>query len=183
MSEEVFSLFESISKGNSIDIDKEECFQLQIISILLKNKEMFVKLDELFADDDDEEENFGKISEKLDFDSFLEMNSDPSEMWNQSKIIEDIASNLYSIDTDQIIDLPRTVFYSILKNAKLKIESEDWLLDLIDKFASKKEEEEKERCKFSMDDGFSDIYFYEEVNFDFLSEPKLKDFIDRFNPN
>lgn len=34
MSDEVFSLFESISKGNSIDIDKEECFQLQIISIL-----------------------------------------------------------------------------------------------------------------------------------------------------
>lgn len=37
MSEEVFSLFESISTGNSIDIDKEQCFYLQIISILLKN--------------------------------------------------------------------------------------------------------------------------------------------------
>ena len=31
MSEDLFSFFESISKGNSIDIDKEECFQLQII--------------------------------------------------------------------------------------------------------------------------------------------------------
>ena len=32
-------------------------------------------------------------------------------MWNQSKTIEYIASNLYSIDLDQIIDLPRTVFF------------------------------------------------------------------------
>ncbi|KAK8847192.1 hypothetical protein M9Y10_019775 [Tritrichomonas musculus] len=109
MSEEVFSLFESISKGNSIELDQDQNFQLQIISILLKNKEMFTKLDELFAADDDEKENFEKkISEKLEFASFLEMNSDSSEMWNQSKIIEYIASKLYSIDTDEIIDLSRT---------------------------------------------------------------------------
>ena len=109
MSEEVFSLFESISKGNLIDLDKEQYFQLQIISILLKNKEMFTKLDELF--DDDEKEKFEKkIIGKLDFDSFQEMNPDSAETWYQSKTIEDIASNLYSIDIDQIIDLPRTVF-------------------------------------------------------------------------
>ena len=69
-----------------------------------------------------------------------------------------------------------------MRNAKLTIESEDWLLDLIDKSTSKKEEEE-EKCQFSMNDGLSDTYFYEEVNFDFLSESKLKEFIDRFNPN
>ncbi|KAK8841741.1 hypothetical protein M9Y10_026688 [Tritrichomonas musculus] len=59
MSPEVFSLFESISKGNSIDLDSEQCFQLQIISILLKNKEMFTKLDELF-EQEEEEEKFEK---------------------------------------------------------------------------------------------------------------------------
>lgn len=113
---------------------------------------MFTKLDKLFADDNDE--NFEKkINEKLEFDSFLEMNSDLGEMWNQSKTIEDITSILYSIDTDQMIDLSRTVFYSILKK----------LLDLIDKFTSKKDEEEK-KCQFSMNGGLSDIYFYEEVN-------------------
>ncbi|KAK8848047.1 hypothetical protein M9Y10_019102 [Tritrichomonas musculus] len=105
MSEEVFSLFESISKGNSVDLDKEECFQLQIISILLKNKEMFTKLDELF--EQEEEEKFEKkIIDNLAFIPFLEMNS--AGMWNQSKIIEYIASNLYSIDMGQIIGLPRT---------------------------------------------------------------------------
>ena len=180
MSEEVFSHFESISKGDSIDIDKEQCFQLQIISILLKNKEMFKKLDELF-DDEKEEENFEeRISEKLDLVSFLELNSYSAEMWNQSKTVEYIASKLYSIDVNQIIDLSRTVFYSILRNAKLTIESEDWLLDLIYKFISK---EEKQKCQFSMDDGLTDTYFYEEVNFDFLSEEKLKEFIEKFDPN
>ena len=70
-----------------------------------------------------------------------------------------------------------------MRNAKLTIESEDWLLDLIDKFMSKDKEDEEEKCEFSMDGGLSDIYFYEEVNFDFLSESRLKEFIDRFNPN
>ena len=181
MSEEVFSLFESISKGNSIELDKEQCFQLKVISILLKNEEMFTKLDELF--EEEEEDKFEKkINGKLDFDSFLEMNSGSAEMWYKSKAIEDIASNLYSICEGQIIGLPRTVFYSILTNSKLTIESEDWLLDLIDKFTSK-EKEEEEKCQFSMNDGLSDIYFYEEVNFDFLSEDKLKEFIEKVDPN
>ena len=137
---------------------------------------------ELFSDDDNEEKFEKKIIDKFDFVSFQEINSNSGEMWYQSKTIEEIASNLYSIDIGQIIDLPRTVFYSILTNAKLTIESEDWLLDLIDKFMSKQKEKE-EKCQLSMDNGLSDIYFYEEVNFDFLSEDKLKEFIDKFNPN
>ena len=187
MSEEVFSLFESVSKGNSIDIDEELCFQLQIISVLLKNKEMFRKLEELFGEEKEDESFEKKVSEKLDFVSFLEMNSDSSEMWDQSKTIEYIASKLYSIEEEQIIDLSRTVFYSILKNAKLTVESEDWLLGLIDKFMIKKEEEDREKeegeCEFAVSGGLSDVYFYEEVNFDFLSEDRLKEFIGRLDPS
>ena len=67
-----------------------------------------------------------------------------------------------------------------MTNSKLTIESEDRLLGLIDKFTSKKAEEKNE---FSIDDGLSDIYFYEDVNFDFLSESRLKEFIDKFDPN
>ncbi|KAK8837316.1 hypothetical protein M9Y10_036748 [Tritrichomonas musculus] len=103
------------------------------------------------------------------------MDEHSAEMWYQSKTIEYFASNLCSFDDSQIIDLPRAVFYSILTNARLMIESEDWLLDLIDKFTSK----EKEKCQFSLDDGLSDINFYEEVNFDFLSEDKLEEFIEK----
>ena len=33
MNKEVFSLFDLISKGNSIELDKKQCFQLKIISI------------------------------------------------------------------------------------------------------------------------------------------------------
>ena len=174
MSEEIFSLFEAISKGNSIDIDKEQCFQLQNISILLKNREMFTKLYELFEDDEKEEE-FEKKIVKFWSTSFLDNNSDLAEMWNQSETIDYMASNLYSFDEDQIIDLPRTVFHSILTNDNLTIESEDWLLDLIDKFVSKE--------TIKSEDGLSDSYFYEEVNFDFLSEDKKKEFIEKVDPN
>ena len=48
MNEELFCLFESISKSDSIEIDYKQCFHLQIISFLLENKEMFRKLDVLF---------------------------------------------------------------------------------------------------------------------------------------
>ena len=41
---EVISLFRLISSGNSIEVDKTQIFQLQIISILLKNDELFRKL-------------------------------------------------------------------------------------------------------------------------------------------
>ena len=62
-----------------------------------------------------------------------------------------------------------------MRNDKLTIDSEDWLLDVIDKFMSKGEKENS--------DGLSDVYFYEEINFDFLSEDKLKEFIEKVNPN
>lgn len=84
---------------------------------------MFSKLDELFEK---------KISEELEFVSFLDMN-----FWNPSKSIECIASNFFLIDKEKIIDLPKTVFYSILTNDKLTIESEDSLLDVIEEFMNK----------------------------------------------
>lgn len=60
------------------------------------------------------------------------------------------------------------------------IESEDWLLGLIDKFISKKK---KEKFQFSMDEGLSGSYLYEEINFDFLNEDRLKGFIGKLNTN
>lgn len=85
ISEEVFSLFELISKGESIEIDEKQCFQLQIISILLKNVEMFTKLDDLFNKKEDE--NFEKKISEL---KFFEMNLNSSEIWKRSNLIENI---------------------------------------------------------------------------------------------
>ena len=179
MSDEVFALFESISKGEKIEIDDKQCFQLQILSILIKNEEMFMKLDELFEKEDDENSE-KKINKELKFLSFLEICSESTEVWNRSKSIEYIASHLYSIDADKIIDLPKAVFYSILKNDKLTIDSEDWLLNLIDEFIAK---EEKNKIDCSSDDGLSEIDFYEEVNFNFLSDEKFREFIEKVDPN
>lgn len=52
---------------------------------------MFTKLDELFEKDDANEYSKKKISEELEFLSFLGMNSKTSELWNLSKSIEHIA--------------------------------------------------------------------------------------------
>lgn len=93
-------------------------------------------------------------------------------MWNRSKSIEYIASHLYSIDAAKIINLPKAVFYSILKNDKLTIDSEKYMA---------KEETQKIDC--SSNDGLSEIDFYEEVNFDFLSDEKFREFIEKVVPN
>lgn len=109
-------------------------------------------------------------SEEINFNSFLEMNPESVEIWCQGKWIE----------AKKIIGLPSAVFYSILMNDKLTIDSEDSLLDLIEEFMNKEETEEPNS---STKDFLRDIYFYEEVNFDFLSETKLKEFIEKFDMN
>lgn len=145
-------------------------------SILLKNGELFRKLDSLFPAENDE----NKINEEIEFISFLESNLESQEIINQSKAIEYIASNFYSIDPNKIIDLPKNVFYSILKSKKLTIESEDSLLDLIDQFFNNKENQEQNEKEFKNDHFLSKTDFYEEVDFDFLSENKFKEFIESF---
>lgn len=60
------------------------------------------------------------------------------------------------------------------------IESEDSLLDLIEKFTNN---EETQKSDISIENSLSDIDFYEKVNFDFLSEDKLREFIEKVDPN
>lgn len=64
--DETFSLFENISQGELVELDNAQCFQLQIISILIKNYELYNKLDELFEKSKDDQ----RLKEEHEFVSF-----------------------------------------------------------------------------------------------------------------
>lgn len=168
--DETFSLFENISQGELVELDNAQCFQLQIISILIKNYELYNKLDELFEKSKDDQ----RLKEELEFVSFFGNICDDSEVINFSKSIDYIASNFYLIEKQQIFDLPISVLYSILKNKELTIESEDSLLDLIEEFFNGYKDQDQS--------SLSKIDFYEVIDFDFLSENKFKEFIESFEP-
>lgn len=182
ISEDTYSLFEALSKGNSINITKDGSLQLQIISVLLQNEELFQKLNELFY-----EKNSSKTEDNteedihIDFLTFFHLNSKMSmdsamSMLEYSNTIKYIASHLYSIDASKIIKLPKPVFYSIVKNDSLKVKSEDSLFELIDEYFSNNQNEDEETS-------LNEIDFYEHLKFEFLSENKFKEFIDKFDAN
>lgn len=51
LSKETISIFERISKGEKAEIDDKEIYQLQIISILIQNEELFNALEKLYDKD------------------------------------------------------------------------------------------------------------------------------------
>ena len=73
----------------SIEIDDKECFELQIISILIKNDELYKKLDKLFEKKNDD----NRLNEEVSFISFLEENYEGMEIGNISKSIEKFSKN------------------------------------------------------------------------------------------
>ena len=91
------------------------------------------------------------------------------------KSIEYIASNFYRIEENKINELPKSIFYSIIKKDKLTISNEDQLLDMINKYFCS--EEETNENDMNIND------FYEEINFNFLSESKFKEFVEKFDAN
>ena len=84
ISQKALSKIESLSKGESIDVNEDEVFELQIISILLENEELFIKVNKLF-DNEIKEDNIDqqlnklkildKITVKSNYDSLLRLNS------------------------------------------------------------------------------------------------------------
>lgn len=176
ITDEVISQFKSISEGSKIEITETQSYELQIISILIQNKELFSKLDELFQKNVEKEEySENKIKENIEFLSFIDESIENPEIFDGIKSIEYIASNFYRIEENKINELPKSIFYSIIKNDKLTISNEDQLLDMINKYFCS--EEETNENDVNIND------FYEEINFNFLSESKFKEFIEKFDAN
>lgn len=174
ISEDIFLIFEQISKGKSIEINKAQCVQLQVISILIKNEELFMKLNELFQSDTSED----GLIESLDSLIFLSQNQ--KQQFNDCNSIRCVAKNLYLVDEQKILKLPKAVFYSIITNDELTIKNEDSFFDLINEFLDKKEEEEEND---QTEGQLRKIDFYEQIEFQFLSENKFREFVDNLDIN
>ncbi|KAK8839380.1 hypothetical protein M9Y10_032317 [Tritrichomonas musculus] len=171
ISQKALSKIESLSKGESIDVNEDEVFELQIISILLENEELFIKVNKLF-DNEIKEDNIDQQLNKL---KILDKITVKSNYFNYSDIVEFISKQFYLIEKEKLFQLSKRVLYSIICNECLRIESEDSLFDFIIQLFDNHKEEEKEENDL--------ISFLEQVYFENLSEEKLSQFLDNFNAN
>lgn len=175
--EEVYSLLESLSRGNSITINRTQCYQLKIISVLLKNTELSNKLDNLFAPAD---KNDALIYDDIDFLNFLLKNKGMIEIADMNNTIKSIARHFYLQNDEKLAQLPPLALHSIISQDCLVVQSEDSLLEAIDNFIYMKK-------RFSNTDNDGVDYeewrmrLYEEVDMLHLSENQFNEFIEKMN--
>lgn len=176
--EKTLKILKLISNGFSIEINEKQCLKLRFISILLDNKEIFNRLNDLFPNEINESNIDQIIQELLVFHNY----SKSSNNFDYMRYINFISSHFYSIDHNKLVKLPKSLLYSIISNKNLKIESEDSLLDFInDSFY--KDEEEEEEYDDNEEEDFDIIDFYEKIEFAALSESRFRDFLEDFDSN
>lgn len=158
-----------ISSGYNIEIDKEMCYKLQIISILLGNEELYFEMRKLFPPKSDKKDNLDSILEVLEF---LNLDSIQFPIFNDT-FFEDIYGHFDSIDKNKLLNLPKSVLYSIISSQNLKISSTDSLFDFINKFFSNRKDDRDDSI-----DKLNLISFYELLDIQKLSQKKFQEFID-----
>lgn len=97
------------------------CYKLQIISILLGNEELYFEMRKLFPPKSDKKDNLDSILEVLEF---LNLDSIQFPIYNET-FFEDISGHFDSIDKNKLLNLPKSVLYSIISSQNLKISSTD----------------------------------------------------------
>lgn len=174
----ILKCVDELSRGNSIEVTKENIDGLQQISIVLGNAELFSKINELF-DGQNEEEQIEKTLLSLQFIE-NEMFVPSSQLYNQCEtIIDFIANHFYLIEEEKLLKIPKNILYSILCNQKLKLKNEDSLFDFINKLF-----EENNNSNNDNDDEYpSKTEFYETIEFTSLSEEKMNEFLLNFDSN
>lgn len=191
LTQDVISLLMQISSGYSIDVDVEQSIKLRMIAILLDNEELFKKLNELFPNDLNED-SIDLYLQDLQFCNSQykhQFQSCSFNCFNDTHIIEYIASHFYSIDENKLLQLPRSILYSIITNKHLKLRNEDSLFNFIQKIFAKDnfeydydyDEEEDDRFDDSDDtDKINILSFYETIDFSSLSEKVFQEFVENF---
>ena len=170
LSKNVLQIIKSLSMGESVEVNEEESFELQIISILLENEELFIKINQLFHKDINED-NIDQYLEKLQILDKITINSN---LFNYSDIVEFISKNFYLIEEEKLLKLSKRVLYSIISNESLTIESEDSLFNFINQLFNNNNEKNPE---------IDLITFLEQIYYENLSDQILSQFLDNFNPN
>lgn len=172
-SSEIINIFVRSLIGYEVEIDASQSHKLRVLSILLDNEEMFVKMNQLFPITKD----LSNIDTCLDYlKNFGSLkNIGLSFNLELASIIDFISSNFYQIEQEKLLNLSKSTILSIISNNHLLLNDEDSLFDFIEKLFPNNYENDS--------DEFNKTHFYEQINFSELSEDKYKDFFDNFNYN
>ena len=151
----MISKLSELSCGNSIKITQEESEKIRIISIILENDDLFNIVNSLYPID------MTEIGSNIDYClhiiEYYEYFQKKQNKLNLKDIIDQIASQFYKIDQKRLKNLPLQIVYDIISSEKLKLESEDSLLDFINELFSEKVEDDENELKL--------IDFYEHIEF------------------
>ena len=171
--DEIIDLLFQISNGHEIEIDEETSVKLRLLSMVIGNEELFLQINKLFPQKIDEA--------SIDMYLLYLLNTKYYQsfpFFNENQVIEYISSHFYSIDRDDLMNLPLPILYSIISNDHLVIESEDSLYDFVtDLFENEDLNDE------SSSNDYDIISFYGLIEFSELSEEKFNDFLTTFNPS
>lgn len=183
ITDEIIALVKQISCGHSIEINEEQAHELRNISILLENEELLSQINEYFPNQINEH-NIDFYIQNL---QFYHSQSKLFDSINYPYIIDYVSSHFYLIDEKQLLQLPKSIIYSIITNKNLKLINEDQLLTFIEQVFSKEEYEENMTdstySEEEDDENISIANFYETVNFMELSTDKFNEFIESFQSN
>ena len=169
--DETLSLLKTISCGLPIEINHEQGFNMQLISIILNNEELFEKINKIYQFNINESNIDYYLQHLQVFHNFLGI----SRHFNYSKIIDFIASHFYIIDENKLVKLPKSTLYSIISNQNFKIKDEDSFLDFINTMFSTENDKNNENL--------TKIDFLEKIEFSGLSESKFQEFLKNFEFN
>lgn len=174
--QETMSLLLKIATGFPIDVNEEQSFKMQLISIMINNEELFDKINELYPFYINE----SNVDFYLQHLQIMHNYLGTSPYFNYSEIIDFISSHFYSIDESKLLKLPKSVLHSIISNNNFKVENEDSLLNFINRVFSNNN---KSKNKKEENENISIIEFYEEVEFSYLSRTKFQEFLKYFEFN
>lgn len=167
--EDIISIVHQISCGYSVEINQEQSFRLQLISILLENEELYDKINEIYPIDISET----NINLYLQHLQFFYSFSDSSNRFNYTNIIDYLSNHLYLFKTSQLLSLPKSLLYKLISNPNLLVESEDSLLTLIQSLFTKSDH----NSTFSEDTEYDLLDFYELLEPTFLSDSKFSEYL------
>lgn len=178
--------------AKNINISSQKIFSLLLLNRNLKNDEIKQQLySRLFsiistnseAIEKEEIENQIKALHQIEnflnfFNENLNSNNEESMIYyienylhqQYTKFIDDVASHFFELDESTIINLNDFILNAILSSSKLKVESEDSLLNVLLKRRSFILEKEKKR-----ENG---TFFIEFIQFEFLSEKAIESFLN-----
>lgn len=160
-----------IASGQRIEIDEEMGHKIRLFSILLGNEEIFNSMNDIYPINTSRE-SLDSCLKYLQCFVLTDKTGNITSSFNNQSILDFVSSHFYLIDESKLLNLHKSVIYSIVTNRHLKICSEDSLFDFINKLFS-----------IENDQDLNIIEFYEALDISALSEAKFKEFIDVLNPN